>query len=319
MFKFQLDYFRNGQGFHLKTILFSILASIVMVLIMLIPGVLFLIGGVSLASSQDFSGEPSGGGLAIFFVTMVLGFLLTLGLYIFVLIPLAYGMIKYYKDTDLGIGPNFSDLFMFLRKGNYVKTLKLTVIIGVISVAMYIAIYIVVLVVELIFFAIFGTSMAIMQPSGSSEAFGAMSISFVIIMLFMILVLFAVFIPLYYVVIFIMNTVLVHIDQRSLPTFTKFSIGWNITSKGPNNAWKLLFSNLLYVVVAYIVLAIIGIVVAVVVAFMPAVLQVVFAVLGYIVYFIFMFIISYFIYGSVMNFYHKNKNALYPPNNSNPN
>jgi hypothetical protein len=136
MFKFQLDYFRNGQGFHLKTILFSILASIVMILIMLIPGVLFLIGGVSLASSQDFSGEPSGGGLAIFFVTMVLGFLLTLGLYIFVLIPLAYGMIKYYKDTDLGIGPNFSDLFMFLRKGNYVKTLKLTIIIGVISVTM---------------------------------------------------------------------------------------------------------------------------------------------------------------------------------------
>jgi hypothetical protein len=52
--------------------------------------------------------------------------------------------------------------------------------------------------------------MAIIQPSGSSEAFGAMSISFVIIMLFMILVLFAVFIPLYYLVIFIMNTVLVH-------------------------------------------------------------------------------------------------------------
>ncbi|MGK9045572.1 hypothetical protein [Mammaliicoccus vitulinus] len=315
MFKFQLDYFRNGQGFHLKTILLTIVSSVIMFLLMLIPGISFLIGGFSLISSQDFSGEPSGGGLAIFMISMLIGFLLTIILYIFVLIPLSYGILKFYKDTDLGINPRFNDLFMFLKKGNYVKTLKLTVIIGLISIAMYIAIYIVVFIVEMIFFAIFGTSMALMQPSGSSESIGAMSVSFVVIMLFMILILFALFIPLYYLIIFIINTILVHIDQRSLPTLTKFSIGWNITSKGPHNAWKLLFSNLLYVVVSYIILAILGIIVAIIVSFMPTALQIIFGILGYILYFIFLIAISYFMYGSVMNFYHKNKNALYPKNN----
>ncbi|GGI01491.1 hypothetical protein [Mammaliicoccus vitulinus] len=315
MFKFQLDYYRNGQGLHIKTILLTILSSIIMVLLMLIPGIAFIIGGFSLAASQDFSGEPSGGGIATFLISMVIGFILFILMYIFILIPIAYGILKFYKDTDLGISPRFSDLFMFLKKGNYVKTLKLTLIIGLISVATYFIVYIVVIIVEVIFFAIFGTSMALLQPSSGSEGIGAMSISFIVIMLFMILVLFALFIPLYYFVIFIVNTVLVHIDQRSLPTITKFSIGWNITSKGPHSAWKLLFSNLIYIVAAYIIIAIIGIIAAVIVSLMPSVIQILFAIIGYILFYLFMFAVFYFLYGSLMNFYHKNKNALYPKNN----
>ncbi|PNZ36348.1 hypothetical protein [Mammaliicoccus vitulinus] len=315
MFQFQLDYFRNGQGFHLKTILLSIISSVIMFLLMLIPGISFLIGVISLISSQDYSGEPSGAGLAIFIISILIGFLLTILLYIFVLIPLSYGMLKFYKDTDLGINPRFNDLFMFLKKGNYVKTLKLTVIIGLICIAMSIAISIIVSIVQLIFYVIFGTSMALMLESGFSENTGVMSVSYVVLMLFMILILFALYIPLYYLSIFITNTILVHIDQRSLPTLTKFSIGWNITSKGPHNAWKLLFSNIIYIVVSAIIIGILTGIFAMILSFMPTALQIIFGILGFILYIIFLIAMNYFIYGSIMNFYHKNKNALYPQNN----
>ncbi|MEB7658529.1 hypothetical protein NGB24_11880 [Mammaliicoccus vitulinus] len=315
MFQFQLDYFRNGQGFHLKTILLSIIASVIMFLLMLIPGISILIGVISLISSRDFFGEPSGAGIAIFMLSILIGFLLTIILYIFVLVPLSYGLLKFYKDTDLGINPRFNDLFMFLKKGRYVKTLKLTVIIGLICIAMSIAVSIVVSIVQLIFYAIFGTSMALMLESGFSENTGVMSVSYVVIMLFMILILFALYIPLYYLIIFIANTILVHIDQRSLPTLTKFSIGWNITSKGPHNAWKLLFSNIIYVVVSAIIIGILAGIFAMILSFMPTALQIIFGILGFILYFIFLIAMNYFIYGSIMNFYHKNKNALYPKNN----
>ena len=315
MFQFQLDYFRNGQGFHLKTILLSIISSVIMFLLMLIPGISFLIGVISLISSRDFYGEPSGAGLAIFIISILIGFLLTILLYIFVLIPLSYGMLKFYKDTDLGINPRFNDLFMFLKKGNYVKTLKLTVIIGLICIAMSIAISIIVSIVQLIFYVIFGTSMALMLESGFSENTGVMSVSYVVLMLFMILILFALYIPLYYLSIFITNTILVHIDQRSLPTLTKFSIGWNITSKGPHNAWKLLFSNIIYIVVSAIIIGILTGIFAMILSFMPTALQIIFGILGFILYIIFLIAMNYFIYGSIMNFYHKNKNALYPQNN----
>ncbi|QJF25939.1 hypothetical protein [Mammaliicoccus vitulinus] len=315
MFQFQLDYFRNGQGFHLKTILLSIIASVIMFLLMLIPGISILIGVISLISSRDFFGEPSGAGIAIFMLSILIGFLLTIILYIFVLVPLSYGLLKFYKDTDLGINPRFNDLFMFLKKGRYVKTLKLTVIIGLICIAMSIAVSIVVSIVQLIFYAIFGTSMALMLESGFSENTGVMSVSYVVIMLFMILILFALYIPLYYLIIFIANTILVHIDQRSLPTLTKFSIGWNITSKGPHNAWKLLFSNIIYVVVSAIIIGILAGIFAMILSFMPTALQIIFGILGFILYIIFLIAMNYFIYGSIMNFYHKNKNALYPQNN----
>ncbi|PTI90913.1 hypothetical protein BU075_10605 [Mammaliicoccus vitulinus] len=315
MFQFQLDYFRNGQGFHLKTILLSIIASVIMFLLMLIPGISILIGVISLISSRDFFGEPSGAGIAIFMLSILIGFLLTIILYIFVLVPLSYGLLKFYKDTDLGINPRFNDLFMFLKKGRYVKTLKLTVIIGLICIAMSIAVSIVVSIVQLIFYAIFGTSMALMLESGFSENTGVMSVSYVVIMLFMILILFALYIPLYYLIIFIANTILVHIDQRSLPTLTKFSIGWNITSKGPHNAWKLLFSNIIYVVVLAIIIGILAGIFAMILSFMPTALQIIFGILGFILYIIFLIAMNYFIYGSIMNFYHKNKNALYPQNN----
>lgn len=315
MFQFQLDYFRNGQGFHLKTILLTIIASVFMFLLMLIPGISILIGVISLISSRDFYGEPSGAGVAIFMLSILIGFLLTIILYIFVLVPLSYGLLKFYKDTDLGINPRFNDLFMFLKKGRYVKTLKLTVMIGLICIAMSIAVSIVVSIVQLIFYAIFGTSMALMLESGFSENTGVMSVSYVVIMLFMILILFALYIPLYYLIIFIANTILVHIDQRSLPTLTKFSIGWNITSKGPHNAWKLLFSNIIYVVVSAIIIGILAGIFAMILSFMPTALQIIFGILGFILYIIFLIAMNYFIYGSIMNFYHKNKNALYPQNN----
>lgn len=315
MFQFQMDYFRNGQGFHLKTILLSIISSVIMFLLMLIPGISILIGVISLISSRDFYGEPSGAGVAIFMLSILIGFLITIILFIFVLIPLSYGLLKFYKDTDSGINPRFNDLFIFLKKGRYVKTLKLTVMIGLISIAMSIAVSIVSSIVQLIFYAISGTSMALMLASGFSENTGVMSVSYVVLMLFMILILFAIYIPLYYIGIFITNTILVHIDQRSLPTLTKFSIGWNITSKGPHNAWKLLFSNIIYVVVLAIIIGILAGIFAMILSFMPTTLQIIFGILGFILYIIFLIAINYFIYGSIMNFYHKNKNALYPKNN----
>lgn len=315
MFQFQLDYFRNGQGFHLKTILLTIIASVFMFLLMLIPGISILIGVISLISSRDFFGEPSGAGVAIFMLSILIGFLITIILFIFVLIPLSYGLLKFYKDTDSGINPRFNDLFMFLKKGRYVKTLKLTVMIGLICIAMSIAVSIVSSIVQLIFYAISGTSMALMLESGFSESTGVMSVSYVVLMLFMILILFALYIPLYYLSIFITNTILVHIDQRSLPTLTKFSIGWNITSKGPHNAWKLLFSNIIYVVVLAIIIGILAGIFAMILSFMPTPLKIIFGILGFILYFIFLIAMNYFIYGSIMNFYHKNKNALYPKNN----
>lgn len=316
MFKFQKDFYKNGQGLHLKTILFSVLASIIMTIIMLIPGAAFLIGVITMSATQnDITGEPSGAGVATFIISMIIGLILSLVVYIFILIPMAYGMLKYYKDTDLSRTPRFKDLFMFLKKGNYVKTLKLTLIIFVLSVAIYIIIYIVVFIVEIIFFGIFGTSMAIMQPDSSGSNVGVMSISLIILILFMIVVMLAIFIPIYYIIIFIANTILVHVDQRSLPTFTKLSIGWNITSKGPNSAWKLLFSNLLYFIIAYIILAVISIIALLIISLLPTVLQIICGVILYIISIVYLIAISYLVYGSVVNFYHKNKNALYPPNN----
>ncbi|WHI55193.1 hypothetical protein [Mammaliicoccus lentus] len=310
MFEFHLDYWRNGRGLHLKTVLLSILTSIVLGIIMLVPGVIFLIGAISMISSQDFYGEPSGGGIVAFLISMVIGFIVSLLLYVFVLIPMTYGFLKYYKDTDLGRAPRFSDLLLFFKKGKYVKTLKLTAIMFVISVALAIVLYIVVFIVELIFIAIFGTSAAFINENN----FGAMSVSFLIIMLLMMLIIFALYIPIYYVVIFLVNTVLVHIDQQSLPTLNKLSIGWNITSKGPKSAWKLLFSNVLYFIVAYIILAIIAVITALIISLLPDVLKILLGIFAYIFAFVYLIAMSYIMYGSAMNFYHKNKNALYPQN-----
>nr|WP_263314851.1 hypothetical protein [Mammaliicoccus sp. Marseille-Q6498] len=315
MFKFHLDYFKNGRGLHLKTVLFTILSSIIMAIFMLIPGIFLIVGGVTMAMSQDIYGNPSGGGMATFFICLVIGIILAVLMYIFVLIPLAYGFLKFYKDTDLGRSPRFKDLFMFLKKGNYVKTLKLTVVMFVISVAIYIAMYVVILIIELIFLGIFGTSVAILQPDSSTNFTNAMSITSIILVLFMALVIFAVLIPIYYLVIFIVNTVFVHVDQSSLPTLNKFSIGWNITSKGPNSAWKLLFSNVLYFIIAYIIMAIFLIIFSLIIAVLPSALQILLGIIVYIILIIFSVGISYFIYGSIINFYHKNKNALYPQNN----
>lgn len=181
----------------------------------------------------------------------------------------------------------------------------------VISVALAIILYIIVFIVELIFIAIFGTSITFLNENN----FGAMSVSFIIIMLLMMLIIFALYIPIYYVVIFLVNTVLVHIDQQSLPTLNKLSIGWNITSKGPKSAWKLLFSNVLYFIVAYIILAILAIISVIIISLVPDVLKILLGIIAYIFAFVYLIVMSYIMYGSAMNFYHKNKNALYPQNN----
>lgn len=312
MFNFHLDYYKNGRGHHLRTVGFTFLASIIFVLLAVIPAISFVIGGIILASSQDYAGEPSGAGVATFLLFALLGFLLYFVIYIFVLIPMSFGLMKYYKDTDMSLSPKFSDLALFFKKGSFVKTLKLTAVLFLLSVAIYVVVYIITFIVQFIFMFFFGFSFAIWEPT--AENYGALSISIIVALLLMILIMLAILIPIYYLVIYMFNIVFVHIDQQTLPTFTKLSVAWNITAKGPNSAWKLLFSNLLYIIAAYIILSIVTILVFIIFSFLPTAAIIIFSILGYILLLIILIAISYFVYGSIVNFYHKNKESLYPKN-----
>lgn len=318
MFKLHMDYFRNGRGYHLKAILLSILSMFVFGLTMLIPGIVFLIGTAIFISSQDFYGEPSNGGIVALIISIAIGIIISMLVYIFLMIPLGYGMITFYKNTDLGISPKFKDLFMFLKRGKFIKTLKLSALIMLLSFAIYFVIYIVMAIIQFILLIVFGTSMAIINPENMSQGTASVGMIFMFLVIFVFMML--IYIPIYYVIIFILNAILVHIDQSDLPTFTKFSIAWNITRNGPNNAWKLLFSNLLYIIGVYIIIFIIVIIFAIISALtasiLPNFLMMIVAGIGYIAFFLIAIVVSYFLYGSLVNFYHKNKNALYPKNES---
>ncbi|WP_323703975.1 hypothetical protein [Mammaliicoccus sp. Dog046] len=322
MFNFHFDYFRNGRGNHLRTILLSFFAMFVFALALLIPGIFLLIGTGIYNYTLDFYGNPSTGGTITLIICAALSLITSLVIYIFVFIPLCYGYMTFYKNTDLGNRPHFRDLFTFLKKGQYVKTLKITAVIALMSIVGYIAVYIVFFVAYLIFIAVFGTTLAIMGPESENLSTPAAITSAVVIFLFLLVVMFVIYIPIYYLIILLINVTLVHIDQSSLPSFKKVSIAWNITTKGPNSAWKLLFANLLYYIGLYIIIVVIVLISVLISTLifthLPTFIGVIISIIFYIIYMIVITILTYLIYGSVVNFYHKNKNALYPTNNSAP-
>ncbi|WP_323703977.1 hypothetical protein [Mammaliicoccus sp. Dog046] len=305
MFKLHKDYFRNGRGYHFKTILFSFLFSLVTwaALVALPFGTVVL--GMVIAD------DPQDGNSKIYVViSMIIGviiaFIVCFLLILFILSPLYCGIIQLYKNTDLGKQSKFRHLITFFKKGNYGKTLKLTSLLLIIGVMIG---FITSSIISPLF-SIFNMSLYYFVPSYIDITEGSLiGHLLTIVMLIGISIL---CIPFYYLMIYLMNVVLVHVDQSSLPTLNKFSIAWKITTKGPNSSWRLLFSNLLYFVIILVAITVFQIIIALPMQNSPTILSTILSFPSTLLMLFILTILTYLISGSMINFYHQNKNAIYP-------
>lgn len=300
MFKFQLDYLKNGKGNHIKTIVLLAISSIFIGTTLYISAFLFL--GSILTSATI--GQPIVTSILSLIGLIVAFFSLSL-----LVFPLIIGATKFCKDTDMGIRPQFVDLFMFYKKRLFKKTFKYSCALVAISMIACFIFSTFLVVIIMVSSTIYPEQVSPFSASGEFNIDGNPV---------NIIALFILFICYYLFSLYISTGFLVHIDKPLLSAKNKLNISWKLLFKGKHSLWKLLFNNLLFIV-AYIVLIIVIVSLFILIEItLPYNEMLIFicSILGVILHIVSIFFISYTLNGSIYNFYHKNKNALYPNNNS---
>ncbi|WP_323703978.1 hypothetical protein [Mammaliicoccus sp. Dog046] len=296
MFKLYSGYFKNGKGNHWITLLYFLIVSAIITPFAFIPYIGYLFDKQSSIRQLDVDKQPLNETFNSFNEPSSFGILFFIIVNIFIIIPLILGILHIFKNTDLGMRPKFKDLFIIFKKGAYFKTMKLSILMIIIVCFFYFLLAIIIFIIMLIVF-ILAWYFAFYLESLNN----AISMLFVVFPILFFITSFIISVPFYYVVIFMINTSLVHIDQHSLPTLTKVSIGRKITKKGPRNPWVLLISHYLF-----------GILICGVIFTIYIDIMMNHNIFTYIIKFIILGGLFYFIFGSYVNFYHQNKNAIYP-------
>lgn len=295
MFTLYLGYLKNGRGNHWITLFYFMVASAIITPFAFFNSYLF--DQQRLIRQLDVDKQPLNETLNSLNASSISGILYFIIVNIFIVIPLILGILHIFKKTDLGMRPRFKDLFSYFKKDSYFKTLKLSVLMIILVCFFYFLLAIIILII-----------MLIVIISAWFFAFHLQSINYAVSMLLVVFPIlffitsFIISVPFYYVVIFMVNTSLVHIEQRSLPTFEKVSIARKITKKGPKNPWGLLISHYVFGILIFGVISTIYI----------GIIIMNYNIFTYIISFLILGGLFYFIFGSYVNFYHQNKNALYP-------
>ncbi|WP_323703979.1 hypothetical protein [Mammaliicoccus sp. Dog046] len=301
MFKFQFDYLKNGKGNHIKTIVLLVLSSIFIGTSLNISAFLFL---GSILTSTAIS-HP--------IVTSILGLIGLIVLFFalsLIVLPLIIGATKFCKDTDMGVRPQFVDLFMFFKKSLFKTTFKYSsAMVAISMIAFFIFSTILVLILK-VSSTIYPEQVS---PFSASAEFNIEDNPINIIALSIL------FICYYLFSLYISTGFLVHIDKPLLSTKNKLSISWKLLFKGKHSLWKLLFNNLLFIIAYIVFIFVLAMVLMKIEMSLPVTqeaLYITIYILGVIIYIVSIFFVSYTLNGGIYNFYHKNKNALYPSNNS---
>lgn len=307
MFQYVSSYRRNASGNHGKVIGFTILQSLLCVVLpsILIFGVMLL---PLLLTMTDVSGEAVGVAAGLWMLVMFLVYILVM---IFVIYPIFVGILRYFASAYKGKEFSFGEAYKVFKKGNYSKLIKIALLVFVLYFVLSLIIGLVVnILMTVVLIPLMPLGMMMEDPNAAMTGASVALVITAVVLMFIVTII--AYIPYIILYIYFATVFMVYIDEPHIPTMDKLKVAWDIVFRSEASMIKLFFSNLLLYILVFAVMFVIMIGLGLISAFVtnsPAVILTLFIISGLLALIVTVWI-SYLIVGSIVAYYFAGRESL---------